>query len=35
VFNVIVDGRKIFSKHEASRFPEEGEILSKLAEGEA
>jgi selT/selW/selH-like putative selenoprotein len=26
VFDVVVDGRKIFSKGAATRFPEEGEI---------
>jgi hypothetical protein len=30
VFDVVVDGRKIFSKHEAGRFPEEAEILAML-----
>jgi hypothetical protein len=27
---VIVDGKVIFSKHKAGRFPEEGEILQQL-----
>jgi len=27
----VVDGKLIFSKHEMSRFPEELEILDKLA----
>ena len=30
VFDVVVDGRRIFSKHEAGRFPEEREILDLL-----
>ena len=30
VFDVVVDGRRIFSKHEAGRFPEEPEILALL-----
>jgi selT/selW/selH-like putative selenoprotein len=30
VFDVLVDGRRIFSKHEAGRFPEEEEILAHL-----
>ena len=30
VFDVVVDGRRIFSKHEAGRFPEESEILALL-----
>lgn len=30
IFDVEVDGRMIFSKHEANRFPEEDEILSQL-----
>ena len=35
VFDVVVDGRRIFSKHEAFRFPEHTEILSQLASLEA
>jgi selT/selW/selH-like putative selenoprotein len=31
VFNIEVDGRLIFSKHEAGRFPEDAEILEALA----
>jgi selT/selW/selH-like putative selenoprotein len=30
VFDVTVDGRRVFSKHEAQRFPEEDEILALL-----
>jgi selT/selW/selH-like putative selenoprotein len=30
VFDVAVDGRRIFSKHEAGRFPEAEEILLAL-----
>jgi selT/selW/selH-like putative selenoprotein len=29
-FDVIVDGRKIFSKHAEHRFPEHGEIIATL-----
>lgn len=32
IFDVVVDGRRIFSKHEALRFPEPQEILALLAE---
>ena len=27
VFDVVVDGKKVFSKHDLGRFPEEGEVL--------
>jgi selenoprotein W-related protein len=30
VFDVAVDGKRIFSKHETGRFPEHAEILAKL-----
>ncbi len=30
VFDVVADGELVFSKHEAGRFPEPEEILSKL-----
>jgi selenoprotein W-related protein len=30
VFDVVVDGRLVFSKHEADRFPEDAEILEAL-----
>jgi selT/selW/selH-like putative selenoprotein len=32
VFDVVVDGRKIFSKHEVYRFPNPGEIAELLKE---
>jgi selenoprotein W-related protein len=30
IFDVEVDGKLIFSKHELGRFPEDDEILEKL-----
>lgn len=30
IFDVTVDGRRIYSKHETGRFPEHDEILSQL-----
>jgi selT/selW/selH-like putative selenoprotein len=30
IFDVVVDGDMIFSKHELDRFPESDEILSKI-----
>jgi selenoprotein W-related protein len=30
IFDVVVDGSKVFSKHESGRFPESEEILAKL-----
>ena len=30
VFDVTLDGKLIFSKHKAGRFPEPEEVLSKL-----
>jgi selenoprotein W-related protein len=30
IFDVVVDGEMIFSKHESGRFPESDEILTKL-----
>lgn len=30
IFDVMVGSRKIFSKHDEGRFPEEKEILDKL-----
>lgn len=30
VFDVIVDGKLLFSKHTAGRFPQESEILDQL-----
>ncbi|MBF0171590.1 MAG: Rdx family protein [Nitrospinae bacterium] len=31
IFDVMVDGDLLFSKHAAGRFPEEREILDRLA----
>ena len=31
IFDVIADGKLIFSKHEVDRFPEHDEVLSQLA----
>ena len=30
IFDVMVDGKMVFSKHEAGRFPNHGEVASKL-----
>lgn len=30
VYDVVVDGTRVFSKHEAGRFPETEELLEKL-----
>jgi selT/selW/selH-like putative selenoprotein len=30
IFDVVVDGKRIFSKREAGRFPKDAEILAKL-----
>ncbi len=30
VFDVTVDGRLVFSKHQAGRFPEVEEVLAKM-----
>lgn len=30
VFDVVVDGKKVFSKHELGRFPEPGEVVKLL-----
>ena len=30
VFDVVVDGERIFSKDEAGRFPEDEEVLAQL-----
>ena len=32
IFDVVADGRRIFSKHESGRFPENEEILKSLRE---
>jgi len=31
IFDVVVDGNRIFSKQEVNRFPEHDEILNQLA----
>jgi len=33
IFDVVVDGKLIFSKHKTGRFPESEEILSQLPSG--
>ena len=30
VFVVVVDGRRVFSKHEAGRFPTDAEVLAAI-----
>jgi hypothetical protein len=30
IFDVVVDGNKVFSKHDTGRFPAPGEILGLL-----
>jgi len=30
VFDVVVDGRRVFSKHETGRFPEPGEVVELI-----
>lgn len=30
IFDVEIDGRRVFSKHETGRFPEHEEILAEL-----
>lgn len=30
VFDVVVDGRRVFSKHELGRFPNDGEVVGLL-----
>ena len=30
VFDVVADGKLVFSKHEAGRFPDPDEVLAKL-----
>ena len=32
VFDVVVDGKKIFSKHDEGRFPDEDDLLDELAD---
>jgi len=31
VFDVVVDGKKLFSKHDEDRFPDEDELLDQIA----
>jgi len=30
IFEVVLDGRTIYSKHETGRFPEPGEVLERI-----
>ena len=30
IFDVIVDGKKVFSKHEVGRFPDQGEVTGSI-----
>ncbi len=30
VFDVVADGRKVYSKHQTGRFPEAGEVVGLL-----
>jgi hypothetical protein len=30
---VVVDGKRIYSKHETGRFPDDAEVLAKLPNG--
>ena len=30
IFDVVVDGRKVFSKHDVGRFPEDDEIFAAI-----
>lgn len=30
IFDVVVDGKKVFDKHKAGRFPEPGEVVKAL-----
>jgi len=30
VFDVVADGRRVYSKHETGRFPEPGEVVGLL-----
>ena len=32
IYDVMLDGRNIFSKHELGRFPEDGEIVEIIEE---
>jgi selT/selW/selH-like putative selenoprotein len=31
IFDVVIDGEKVFSKHEEHRFPKNDEILTEIA----
>ena len=31
IFEVVLDGRTLFSKHETGRFPEPGEVLDLIS----
>jgi selT/selW/selH-like putative selenoprotein len=31
IFDVTVDGKRVFSKHETGRFPAPGEVVASLA----
>ena len=31
IFDVVVDGKRIYSKHETDRFPSDDEVLEQLA----
>jgi selenoprotein W-related protein len=31
VFDVVVDGRLVYSKHETGRFPEPGEVVRRIS----
>jgi selT/selW/selH-like putative selenoprotein len=33
IFDVVADGRLVFSKHDAGRFPDEGEVIEALRRG--
>jgi predicted Rdx family selenoprotein len=33
IFDVVADGRLVFSKHAAGRFPDEGEVIAALRQG--
>jgi selenoprotein W-related protein len=33
VFDVDVDGKRIFSKHDEGRFPDEDELIDEIGEG--
>lgn len=33
IFDVEVDGRLVFSKHDEGRFPEPGEVVARMRSG--